>query len=60
MRILTAAMLIALLVAGCGVESASTAATAAAAKAKEAEEGKKTLARVREKIDELPKRGAPD
>ena len=46
---------LAVLLTGCGVETATTAATAAATKAKEAEEGKKTIAKVREQIDGLPK-----
>ena len=36
--------------AGCGVESASTAATAAAVKKQEIEQGKKTMEQVQQKI----------
>ena len=38
--------------AGCGVETASTAATGAAIKAKEAEAAKKTQDQTRKKIDQ--------
>jgi len=38
--------------AGCGVETVGTAATAASIKAKEMEEGKKTLERAQQKIDQ--------
>ena len=37
--------------AGCGVETASTAATAASIKKQELEEGKKTMQRAQQKID---------
>ena len=39
------------LLAGCGVETATTAATVAAAKKKELEEGKKTMNQVRGNLD---------
>lgn len=51
MRQLVAVLLIAVL-AGCGVETASTAVTAAAVKKKEMEEGKKTMEQTKQKIDE--------
>ncbi len=38
--------------AGCGVETATTAATGAAIKAKEVEEGKKTQERAQQQIDQ--------
>lgn len=38
--------------AGCGVETATTAATSAAIKKHEVEEGKKTIERAQQKIDE--------
>lgn len=38
------------MLAGCGVETATTAATGAAIKAKEIEEGKKTEEQMRQKI----------
>ena len=38
--------------AGCGVETATTAATGAAIKKQEVEEGKKTMERAQQKIDE--------
>ena len=37
--------------AGCGVETASTAATAAALKKQEVEQGQKTMQRAQQKID---------
>jgi NifU-like protein involved in Fe-S cluster formation len=42
----------ALLVTGCGVETASTAATAAIAKQKEIEAGKKTMEQAQQKIQQ--------
>jgi hypothetical protein len=45
------AMTTAVLLAGCGVETASTAATAASLKKQEIEEGKKTMHRAQQKID---------
>jgi NifU-like protein involved in Fe-S cluster formation len=47
--------LVALAIAGCGVETASTAVTAASLKKQELEEGKKTQARAQQKIDEATK-----
>jgi NifU-like protein involved in Fe-S cluster formation len=49
MRTITVVSLIVML-AGCGVETASTAATAAAIKKKEIEEGKKTEDQARRRI----------
>jgi NifU-like protein involved in Fe-S cluster formation len=49
MRTITVVSLIVML-AGCGVETASTAATAAAIKKKEIEEGKKTEDQARRQI----------
>ena len=46
LAIATAAVL-----AGCGVETASTAATAASLKKQELQEGQKTMQRAQEKID---------
>lgn len=43
--------------AGCGVETATTAATGAAIKAKEVEEGKKTMERAQQKIDQAMQQG---
>lgn len=40
------------LVAGCGVETASTAATAAALKQKELEAGRKTMSEAQQKLDQ--------
>ncbi len=40
------------LVAGCGVETASTAATAAALKQKELEAGKKTMEQAQQKVEQ--------
>ena len=42
-----------LLLAACGVETASTAATAAALKKQEVEQGKKTMEQVNQKMDQL-------
>jgi len=39
------------MLAGCGVETASTAATAASIKKQELEQGQKTLQRAQQKID---------
>jgi len=44
------AALAAALLAGCGVETASTAATAAAIKKQEMEQGKKTMEQAQQKI----------
>ena len=44
-----------MLLAACGVETASTAATAAAIKKQELEEGKRTQQRANEKIDQATK-----
>ena len=44
------AALVAALLAGCGVETASTAATAAAIKKQEMEQGKKTMEQAQQKI----------
>ena len=49
----TVSLLMALLVlAGCGIESASTAATAAALKKQEVEQGRKTLEQFQQKLDQ--------
>lgn len=48
-RLLVLTMALAL--AGCGVETASTAATAAAVKKQEVEQGQKTMQQAQEKID---------
>jgi len=49
----TVSLLVALLVlAGCGIESASTAATAAALKKQEVEQGRKTLEQFQQKLDQ--------
>jgi outer membrane biogenesis lipoprotein LolB len=45
------AMLAAAVLAGCGVETATTAATAASLKKQELEQGQKTMQRAQEKID---------
>jgi len=45
------ALTMALALAGCGAETASTAATAAALKKQEVEQGQKTMQRAQEKID---------
>lgn len=45
------ALSMALALAGCGVETASTAATAAAVKKQEVEQGRKTMQQAQEKID---------
>lgn len=50
MKRLTVLLVFALL-AGCGVETASTAATVGAAKAKEAEQAQNTKERVQQQID---------
>ena len=52
MRQLVIAFALAVL-AGCGVETATTAVTGAAIKAKEVEEGKKTQDAARQKIDQM-------
>lgn len=44
-------ILAAAVLAGCGVETASTAATAAAIKQQEIEQGKKTMQQAQQKID---------
>ena len=46
-----AAIVTALLLAACGVETATTAATGAAIKKQEIEEGKKTMERTQAKIE---------
>ncbi|MGA9394343.1 MAG: hypothetical protein WBV56_03290 [Azonexus sp.] len=43
---------LALIMAACGVETASTAATAAALKKQEMEQGKKTMEQMQQKIDQ--------
>ena len=49
----TIGLLVVLLVlAGCGIESASTAATAAALKKQEVEQGRKTLEQFQQKLDQ--------
>jgi hypothetical protein len=45
------AVVVALALAGCSVETASTAATAASLKKQEMEQGQKTMQRAQEKID---------
>ncbi|HZS68691.1 MAG TPA: hypothetical protein VFA72_16375 [Burkholderiales bacterium] len=45
------ALTAAAMLAGCGVETASTAATAASIKKQELEQGQKTLQRAQQKID---------
>ncbi len=50
MRILVALALASML-AGCGVDAASSAATAAALKKQEIEEGQKTMQQAQQKID---------
>lgn len=49
-RLLALGMALAL--AGCGAETASTAATAAAIKKQEVEQGRKTMQQAQEKIDD--------
>lgn len=44
-------VIVAIALAGCGVESASTAGTAASLKKQEMEQGQKTMQRAQEKID---------
>lgn len=44
-------VIVAIALAGCGVESASTAGTAASLKKQEVEQGQKTMQRAQEKID---------
>lgn len=51
MKQLVVAMAISML-AGCGVETATTAATGASLKARELEEGQKTQERAQQKIDQ--------
>jgi hypothetical protein len=55
---------VALALAGCGVETATTAATGAAIKKQEVEEGKKTMTQVENKIgqavDQMEQRAAKD
>ena len=41
-----------LVIAGCGIETATTAATAGAAKAEEARQGKETMQQMEKKIDQ--------
>ena len=43
-------LVVAIMLAGCGLETASTAATAAALKKQELEQGKKTLEQAQQKI----------
>ncbi|MEO8718987.1 MAG: hypothetical protein ABI423_12280 [Burkholderiales bacterium] len=50
MRMLVAVAVAAML-AGCGLETASTAATAASLKKQELEQGQKTMQRAQQKID---------
>ena len=45
------ALVVALALAGCSVETASTAATAASLKKQEAEQGQRTMQRAQERID---------
>ena len=45
-------LVLALTLAACGVETASTAATAAALKKQEMEQGKKTMEQLQQKIDQ--------
>ena len=45
------AFAVALLLAGCGVETASTAATAASLKKQELEQGQKTMQQAQQRID---------
>jgi hypothetical protein len=52
MRYLTIAVSIAML-AGCGVDTATTAATGASIKKQELEEGKRTQERAQQKIDQM-------
>lgn len=51
MRSLVLGVLVAGLLAGCGVETASTAATAGALKKQEVEQGQRTMEQARQKID---------
>ena len=46
-----------LILAACGVETASTAATAAALKKQEMEQGKKTMEQMQQKIDQASLQG---
>jgi len=46
------AVFVAAVLAGCGVETASTAATAAALKKQELEQGKKTMEQAQKKIEQ--------
>ena len=50
MRML-AAVAVAVLLAGCGLDAASSAATAASLKKQELEQGQKTMQRAQQKID---------
>ena len=63
MRKFISAMLLCLL-AGCGVETATTAATGAAIKKQEVEEGKKTMTQVESKVnaavDQMQQRAEKD
>lgn len=45
------AVVVAAVLAGCGVETASTAATAASLKKQELQEGQRTMQRAQQKID---------
>jgi len=56
MKLFTAAVALALL-AACGAETATTAATNAAIKKREVDEGKKTLERALDKIDQAMEQG---
>lgn len=48
---LPVAFAVALMLSGCGAETASTAATAASLKKQEMEQGQKTMQRAQQKID---------
>lgn len=48
-----AAIFLCLLLAGCGVETASTAATATAVKKQEIEQGQKTLEQFQQRLDQV-------
>lgn len=51
MKTMLLALIPAVLLAGCGVETASTAATAASLKKQEMEQAEKTMGRAQQKID---------
>jgi ABC-type glycerol-3-phosphate transport system substrate-binding protein len=63
-KLIIAFVALALALAGCGVETATTAATGAAIKKQEVEEGKKTMTQVENKIgqavDQMEQRAAKD